>query len=496
MKTPPHIVLHCPACSQPYDPADGLLSCPHRRQGQEHTLAKQVTFGSSAKAIADSLRTSWQRGLQDPFGLFSAGFASRALLGQQDYRRVLDTLNRRLAETEGKVFRVTPLVEAQQLSAALDRRGRLLIKNETGNVSGSHKGRHLMGSLLYLEALRRRQPEKPRPVLAIYSCGNAALGAAAVARAGGYRLHAFVPDEIDPVVERLLTERGTQVHKFGRSGDAIGDPCYLAFRQAVDKKGWLPFSCSGNDNWSNIEGGETLGWETLMQVHDCSPDVTAMVIQAGGGALGRAIVQAWQEAVDIGLARQLPRIYVCQPEGGFPFVRAYLLLLARICERNGLDFDMPAWDSQNDPRPQLARMKDFSRSHASRIRQAAAFARRRFNTPAVQTVLKEAVFKRRRFMWAWDGAPPRSLAHGILDDETYDWYDLVTAVLKSGGRAEIVDEKQISRAHTLARAHTNMTPCATGTSGLAGLLQLTAAGDIGPQENVALFFTGMDRTAT
>lgn len=496
MKTPPHIVLNCPACGRPYDPADGLLGCPHRRQGQEHTLAKRVTFGPSAKTVADDLQASWQKGRRDPFRLFSAGFASRALLGRQDYRRLLDTLNRRLTDAEGETFRVTPLVETPQLSAALGRPGRLLVKNETGNVSGSHKGRHLMGSLLYLEALRRRKPGKSRPELAIYSCGNAALGAAAVARAGGYRLHAFVPDAVDPPVERLLTQRGACVHKFGRSGETAGDPCYRAFRQAVDEKGWLPFSCSGNDNWSNIEGGETLGWETLMQVNDAGLDVTAMVIQVGGGALGRAIAQAWQAAVDIDLAPHLPRIYVCQPEGGFPFVRAYLLLLARIAARNGLGGDMPAWDHRSDPRPQLARMKDFSRLRASRIREVADFAQHHFNTPAVQTVLEEAVFERSRFMWAWDGAPPQSLAHGILDDETYDWYDLVAAVLKSGGRAEIIDEQQISRAHDLSRAHTRMTPCATGTSGLAGLLQLTADGDIGPRENVVLFFTGMDRAAT
>ncbi len=496
MKTPPHIVLCCPACRRSYDPAGGLLGCPHHRRGQEHTLTKQVAFGPSARAVAEDMRRSWRTGLRDPFRLFAAGSASRTLLGRQAYGQTLDSLNRRLKRWEGGSFRVTPLVDAWPLKRALERDGRLLIKNETGNVSGSHKGRHLMGSLLYLEALHRRRPGESRPVLTIYSCGNAALGAAVVARAGGFDLHAFVPDDVDPVVERLLRERQTHVHKYGRGAEAAGDPCYLAFRRAVEEKGWLPFSCSGNDNWSNIEGGETLGWETLMQVEEAGLDVTAMVVQVGGGALGRAISQAWRKAVDIGLTQHLPRIYVCQPEGGFPFVRAYLLLLARIAERNGLAWDLPPWDRGGNPRPQLERLKDFSRSHGSCIRRAADFARRHFTKFEVQTVLRKAALKRGDFMWAWDGAPPHSLAHGILDDETYDWFELAAAVLRSGGRADIIDEEQVARAHALARRHTPMTPCATGTSGLAGLLQLTAAGDIDPAENVILFFTGLDRSAT
>ena len=495
MKTPPHITLYCPACDRGYDPSGGLLACPHRRPGSEHTLRRLTAFGPSARAAATHLRQSWQAGPRDPFRLFSAGFASRALLGRPAYEAVLDELDGRLQEMDGTGFRVTQLVEGRRLARALARPGRLLIKNETVNVSGSHKARHLMGSLLYLEAIRRRRPQAPRPTLAIYSCGNAALGAATVARAGGFDLHAFVPQDVDPLVEKLLHRHRARVHKYGRDSGAAGDPCYLAFRRAVEQKGWLPFCCSGNDNWSNIEGGETLGWETLMQVAETGLDVTATVIQVGGGALGRAIAQAWRTALALGLAQRLPRIYACQPEGGFPFVRAYLLLLGRIAVRNGLAWDLPPWQHNRDPGPQLARLKNFSRSEAPRIRRVADFARRHFDTPAVGQVLAEAVTRRDAFMWAWDGAPPRSLAHGILDDETYDWLALAAAILRTGGRAEIIDETQIARAHGLARAETDMTPCATGTSGLAGLLQLTAAGDIASAENVALFFTGLDRSA-
>ena len=59
----------------------------------------------------------------------------------------------------------------------------------------------------------------------------------------------------------LLAARGAVVEKIPRGATGAGDPCYLAFQAAVAEKGWLPFACAGNDNWSNIEGGSTLGWE-------------------------------------------------------------------------------------------------------------------------------------------------------------------------------------------------------------------------------------------
>ena len=145
-------------------------------------------------------------------------------------------MTERLLRMEGRDFSVTPLTEEPGLASALGRTGRLWVKNETGNVTGSHKGRHLMGTLLYLEALRKLKGEGIKKVLAIYSCGNAALGASAVARAGGYELHAFVPDDVDPVVAAMLAERGTVVEKIPRSATGAGDPCYLAFRKGVESK--------------------------------------------------------------------------------------------------------------------------------------------------------------------------------------------------------------------------------------------------------------------
>jgi len=485
-------LLCCPSCRDTYPAQSGVFSCPGRRPGEEHTLQRILDSGARP---AENLRNSWKEGSLNTFELLHPLLSGCSLLGHDPYIRILDPISDRLQRMEGRNFGVTPLTAESRLASALGRTGRLWVKNETGNVTGSHKGRHLMATLLYLEGLREVKGETARKVLAIYSCGNAALGAAAVARAGGYELHAFVPEDVDPTVAAMLAERGTVVEKITRSSTGAGDPCYLSFQKALTKKGWVPFACAGNDNWSNIEGGATLGWEVVMQLVDRSERIDSVVIQVGGGALARSVAQAFEEALQLGFIDALPRIHVCQPEGGFPFVRAYLLALAEIARRSGRSFDLH-YDKGADPVSQLQEAAAFARARPDQIQEAAAFVKRSFDTPVVQLVLSKMAGNASHFMWPWDGAAPHSLAHGILDDVTYDWYHLLRAVLRSGGRAAILSENTIRLAYEKAHLHTGIPVCPTGASGLAGLILLQAAGAITPGESVGLFFTGFDRTTT
>ena len=89
--------------------------------------------------------------------------------------------------------------------------------------------------------------------------------------------------------------------------------------------------------------------------------------------------------------------------------------------------------------------------------------------------LDKAVRRRSRFMQPWDSVP-KSLAHGILDDETYDWFEVVKAMRETGGEAVVVDETAIERALELVRAHTAIPASATGAAGLAGALAAPARG--------------------
>jgi len=481
--------LHCPSCPDPYGLDAGLFACPGIPAGGEHILQRVLAAGSPT---GRDVRASWDRG-GGTFERLSPLLSARRLAGAAGYGRILERVSAELDRHEGRRFESTPLTAAPALAAAIGRSGGLWVKDETGNVTGSHKGRHLMGTLLYLEALRVLDPARPRRALAIYSCGNAALAAAAVARAGGCELHAFVPADVDPVVDRMLAARGAIVEKIPRDATGEGDPCYLAFRSALAEHGWLPFACAGNDNWSNIEGGATLGWELVLQLVERGESVDHVVVQVGGGALARAAAQAFEEAHRLGLLTRLPRIHVCQPAGAFPFVRAWLLALAEIARRSGRSFDL-GYDRGADPSGQLQQALEFCRTCTDQIQELAGYACRSFDSPVVQSLLTRMAGEAGRFMWPWDGPAPQSLAHGILDDVTYDWYPLLRAVLRTGGRAEILTEGTIGRAHRLAQRETGIRVCPTGAAGLAGLIQLTDAGAVGPTDSAALFFTGFDRS--
>ena len=101
--------------------------------------------------------------------------------------------------------------------------------------------------------------------------------------------------------------------------------------------------------------------------------------------------------------------------------------------------------------------------------------------------LAVAAKTRSRFMWPWE-TTPTSLAHGILDDETYDWWAIAEGMRTSGGSTVVVDEAQVAAAYEAGRMHTDVIASATGTAGLAGVI---ARPDSGRQ--IAVIFSGKER---
>jgi len=95
-------------------------------------------------------------------------------------------------------------------------------------------------------------------------------------------------------------------------------------------------------------------------------------------------------------------------------------------------------------------------------------------------------------MQAWE-EEPKSVATGILDDETYDWRAVVEGMLMTGGRPVVVSEDLLLDAHWLAVSQTGIRVDPTGSSGLAGLLEMRQSGSIGDQDRVAVLFTGIQR---
>lgn len=430
------LLFRCAGCGAETTPSrDEPLPfrCPRVAVGDgvDHVLAR-----------VRSAEATFQPGPEgDPFLRYRALSAAHALAmreGMSDaaYVARVERLERAIAEIDGHGFRVTRTFRADALARALGAPDlELWVKDETDDVSGSHKARHLMGILLYLEVAREvgllgGEP----PHLAIASCGNAALAAAVVARAGGLPLEVFIPPDANARVVERLGALGAAITVCPRTpASPPGDPCVHAFRDAV-ARGALPFCCQGSENGLTIDGGETLAYELA----EAAPALDAVFVQVGGGALASSMVQGLRLALG-----KRPRVFAVQTHGAAPLARAHALVARRASASGSID-------------------------------EALAYAARH----------------RAEFMWPWEEAPC-SVAHGILDDETYDWLAVVRAMLESGGAPLVVDEATLVRANELAREATGVAVDATGSSGLAGVLH--AVRTTGVSGRVAVVFSGRDR---
>jgi len=411
--------------------------CPNHSPGQPHLLRFERTI-APLRAVDDP----------NPFVAFRrylAWDAFAASHGLSDEARVqtIRDLDHAVGEVDGTGFRWTPFARADALSDALgfDERGGVWVKNDTGNVAGSHKARHLFTIALHLLSaeqcdLAPWRSAADRPHLAIASCGNAALAASTLAAAMRWPISVFVPQWAnESVVARLDQLGATVVRCPRRDTDPPGDPCVLRFREAV-AGGAIPFAVQGPENAWCHDGGRTIGWELALQFEQAqvdrgmAPMLDRLFVQVGGGALASC---AWSGASDQG---NVPRLHAVQAEGCAPLARAW----------------------------QRAR--------------------------ALPGGVATAASHWRECMWPWESEPV-SIADGILDDETYDWLPIVQAMGVSNGSAVVAPEGLVHEAHELVRSTTGIHASPTATAGLAGLLAVRS--EIADDENVAVLVTGVAR---
>lgn len=421
-------IFVCHGCAATLDSARDLpFACPNAGRDNDdtdHVLVAADGGGTIAEAQANPFLR--YRAMLSPYRL-------GRLVGLSDdaWADIVGTLEDRLIAVDGRAFRITPMAPQPALAKALAMSGSLWVKDETGNVAGSHKGRHLMGMMLYLrileagklpaaEGLRARR-------LTIASCGNAALAAAVIARAAAWPLDVYIPRDANNAVVKRLKELGAAITVCDRRPGETADPCVRSFRQAV-RGGAIPFSVQGPDNGLAIEGARTLGFEMAEDFAASGGAPDALFVQVGGGALASALAQGLAMASKFLSLPRLPRLMLVQTVGCAPFARAWQRL-------SGVE-------------------------------------------------LGDAVRYRSRFMWPWCSTPA-SAASGILDDETYDWWEAAKGVRETGGDALVVDEAAIARAYELAKTCTAIRASTTGTAGLAGLLAA-------PSQSAVVIFSGSD----
>lgn len=229
-------------------------------------------------------------------------------LSDSQFVAIVSQLDEQVAATWGAGFRVTPLIDGADLARAIELDAQLSIKVEAGSVGGSHKARHLMGVMI-ARMVAEELGEPATADFAIASCGNAALGAAVIARAVDRNLDVFVPTWADEAVVSALQDLGASINRCERRQGEAGDPCYLRFRESVEA-GAQAFSVQGTDTPTTFDGARTIGWEIAEQT---AVPVDSLYVQVGGGALATAVSMGLPEA----------RLHPVQAEGCAPLRRAW-----------------------------------------------------------------------------------------------------------------------------------------------------------------------------
>lgn len=483
--------LVCSVCGEPFRLDAGHLRCPASTAECVHPLRKEFAIDELSPYLsvwesrwnADEATFSVFRETMGSWHLArSAGMESRWL----ERVREIDSAARMVA---GRGLVRTPLLRADHTAQTLGLPANsLVIKDETHQLTGSHKARHLAGAILYLETLEWIRGEA-LPDLAIFSCGNAALAGAAVARAAGRRLHAFVPSHVNPSIERMLLDFGADVVKVARTDTGGGDPCHNAYQSALKEFGWVPFSCYGHDNWASVEGAEALGLELLLEAQWLHEPVDTLLVQVGGGGLANALIAASHLLHDNGHHPHMPRIHACQTASCYPLARAYLTLVREL-------LDMGVGNLPASVHSAFAAHADMPalQDNAPQDLIATAWALQRcFAEPLMQEHLRRARCRRGELFRPWFDNVPESVADGILDDTTYDGMEVVFGLLETGGLPLVLSEKELQAAVELSHEFTALRPSATGTAGLAGLAKLISMDAVTPEEGFALLFTGVER---
>jgi threonine synthase len=305
-------------------------------------------------------------------------------------------------------------------------------KDETHNVGGSHKARHLMGLLLHLAVDATVVDTR----LAISSCGNAAIGAATVARAAGRPIDVFIPTWADDSVVEILTGLDATIHVCERRSGESGDPCMLRFAEAVGD-GALAFGVQATENRWTLDGGRTLGWELADQFADDAPD--HVFVQVGGGALLTSTAVGLLEGAALGSLGQMPRVWAVQAEGCAPFDAAW----RGIAPEGSIDHRLESASANAD-----------------------------------------------ELMVPWPD--PTSSATGILDDVTYDWLGVARALMETGGGSVVVPESDILQAAVSVNA-AGYDADETGSAGYAGLRTAVQMGIVDRSDAAAVLITGVRR---
>ncbi len=202
----------------------------------------------------------------------------------------------------------TPLVAAPRLAASLGL-SKLMIKDESGNPTGSFKARGLC--LAVSKAVEFRLKD-----LVIPTAGNAGGALAAYAARANIRAHVFMPKDAPSAHQR-------EIKAFGADLVLVDGLISEAGRQAAEaakEHHW--FDVSTFKEPYRLEGKKTMGLEIAEHFGWKLPDV--IVYPTGGGTGLVGMWKGFQEMEQLGwIGSARPRMVSIQADGCAPIVKAF-----------------------------------------------------------------------------------------------------------------------------------------------------------------------------
>ena len=202
----------------------------------------------------------------------------------------------------------TPLLDAPRLADRI-RAGRLWVKDEGQNPTGSFKARGLGMAV-------SRAKELGATAVALPSAGNAGAAAAAYGAAAGIPVHVVVPQDTPrPIIEEIRA-LGADLQLL----DGLITDCGRVVRKGVEEQGW--FDLSTLKEPYRVEGKKTMGYELFEQLGGRLPDVILYPTGGGTGLVG--MWKAFEEMERLGwIGAERPRMVTVQAAGCAPMVRAF-----------------------------------------------------------------------------------------------------------------------------------------------------------------------------
>lgn len=204
----------------------------------------------------------------------------------------------------------TPLIPAEPIAAKIGMTpGRLLVKDEGVNPTGSFKARGMAAAVAMARVLGAKK-------LAVPSAGNAGGAMAAYAARAGLEAHVFMPRDV-PMANRLECElAGAKVTLV----DGLITDCARMVQERKAAEGW--FDVSTLKEPYRVEGKKTMGYEIAEQLEWELPDVIFYPTGGGTGLVG--MWKAFDEMERMGwIGARRPRMVSVQAAGCAPIVRAF-----------------------------------------------------------------------------------------------------------------------------------------------------------------------------